>query len=130
MKVMLKELLAHILKRPIVVESGTSGIWTYRKWSDGTAECWGRWNGNITQYFSFSAGGMTWYVYYTTINYPFTFVGRAPVRNYTARAGSAFSWTASNLSNTTYSSNYYILAIGSQPTENFDLDIYAIGRWK
>lgn len=24
-----------------VVETGTSGIWTYRKWSDGTAECWG-----------------------------------------------------------------------------------------
>lgn len=25
-----------------IVESGTSGIWTYRVWSDGTAECWGR----------------------------------------------------------------------------------------
>lgn len=25
-----------------VVEVGTSGIWTYRKWSDGTAECWGK----------------------------------------------------------------------------------------
>ena len=25
-----------------VVEQGTDGIWTYRKWSDGTAECWGR----------------------------------------------------------------------------------------
>lgn len=24
-----------------IVESGTSGIWNYRKWSDGTAECWG-----------------------------------------------------------------------------------------
>ena len=26
----------------VVVEQGTSGIWTYRKWSDGTAECWGK----------------------------------------------------------------------------------------
>ena len=25
-----------------IVESGTSGIWTYRVWSDGTAECWGK----------------------------------------------------------------------------------------
>lgn len=25
-----------------VVEQGTSGIWTYRKWSSGFAECWGR----------------------------------------------------------------------------------------
>ena len=24
-----------------VVEEGTSGIWTYRKWASGTAECWG-----------------------------------------------------------------------------------------
>ena len=24
-----------------VVEQGTSGIWHYRKWSSGTAECWG-----------------------------------------------------------------------------------------
>ena len=25
-----------------IVEQGTSGIWTYRKWSSGVAECWGR----------------------------------------------------------------------------------------
>ena len=25
-----------------VIEQGTSGIWNYRKWSDGTVECWGR----------------------------------------------------------------------------------------
>lgn len=27
-----------------VVESGTSGIWTYRKWNSGLAECWGSHN--------------------------------------------------------------------------------------
>lgn len=25
-----------------VIEQGTSGIWTYRKWNSGVAECWGR----------------------------------------------------------------------------------------
>ncbi len=25
-----------------IVEQGTSGIWTYRKWNSGIAECWGR----------------------------------------------------------------------------------------
>lgn len=25
-----------------IVESGTEGIWSWRKWSDGTAECWGK----------------------------------------------------------------------------------------
>lgn len=27
-----------------VVEQGTSGIWTYRKWNSGIAECWGYWS--------------------------------------------------------------------------------------
>lgn len=26
-----------------VVETGTSGIWTYRKWNSGVVECWGYW---------------------------------------------------------------------------------------
>lgn len=26
----------------LVVEQGTSGMWTYRKWNSGIAECWGR----------------------------------------------------------------------------------------
>ena len=29
------------VKQNHLVEQGTDGIWTYRKWSDGTAECWG-----------------------------------------------------------------------------------------
>ncbi len=35
---------------PYISESGTDGIWTYRKWSDGTAECWGRASVSLTSY--------------------------------------------------------------------------------
>lgn len=43
-----------------IVESGTDGIWTWRKYSDGTAECWGTLNvGNVTQD-AFTAWG-SWY---------------------------------------------------------------------
>lgn len=31
-----------------IVEQGTSGIWTYRKWASGVAECWGSEQKNIT----------------------------------------------------------------------------------
>ena len=41
MKADVKELIGKILNTPVVVETGTSGIWTYRKWSDGTTEAWG-----------------------------------------------------------------------------------------
>ena len=40
-QISLKETLAKLLNTPMIVEQGTSGIWKYRKWSDGTAECWG-----------------------------------------------------------------------------------------
>ena len=35
-----KKLIYKILNLPLVVEQSTSGGWRYRKWSDGTAECW------------------------------------------------------------------------------------------
>ncbi len=33
-----------------VVEHGTSGIWTYRKWASGIAECWGTQRHTITSW--------------------------------------------------------------------------------
>ena len=56
-----------------VTECGTSGIWTYRKWSNGIAECWGT-SDEVTVTTWNSWGGM-----YTAANvikaynYPFTF---------------------------------------------------------
>lgn len=29
------------LNADYIIEQGTSGIWTYRKWASGLAECWG-----------------------------------------------------------------------------------------
>ena len=40
-----------------VVEQGTNGIWTYRKWASGIAECWGAQTWTIT---SWSTWG-SWY---------------------------------------------------------------------
>lgn len=42
MKLDLKELTAKLTNTPIVVDEGTSGIWTYRKWSSGVYEVWGK----------------------------------------------------------------------------------------
>ena len=35
-------LFAELMGVDFIVEQGTSGIWTYRKWNSGIAECWGR----------------------------------------------------------------------------------------
>jgi hypothetical protein len=35
------EILTTSITQDYIVEQGTSGIWTYRKWNSGIAECWG-----------------------------------------------------------------------------------------
>ena len=36
----IKKLLLKILNTDLVIAQGSSGGWTYRKWSSGTYECW------------------------------------------------------------------------------------------
>ena len=43
-----------------IVEYGTSGIWTYRKWNSGIAECWGK--TAATTYTFSSTSGYAYYV--------------------------------------------------------------------
>jgi hypothetical protein len=31
----------NLLEKDYIIEQGTDGIWTYRKWNSGIAECWG-----------------------------------------------------------------------------------------
>lgn len=48
----------------VVVQSGTEGIWTWRKWSDGVAECWanvtGPWSATFTQQATGSYSNSDW----------------------------------------------------------------------
>lgn len=37
----IKKFILKALNAGLPYDKGTSGIWTYRKYSDGTAECWG-----------------------------------------------------------------------------------------
>lgn len=50
-----------------LIEEGTSGIWTYRKWSNGIAECWGTYSKSI------AANTVDISNY---ITYPFTFTSK------------------------------------------------------
>lgn len=63
---------------PHIIESGTSVIWSYRKWSDGTAECWGKFAA-ITEL------STQWAGYYTanlgSIDYPAGLFSEPPILN-------------------------------------------------
>lgn len=62
-----------------IVEQGTSGIWTYRKWNSGIAECWGE------EYASVGANSTDNSHY---VQFPFTFKV-TPVVLVSLKAGSA-----------------------------------------
>lgn len=63
--------LVTLENRDYIVEQGTNGVWYYRKWNSGIAECWACTN------FTFSNNQLwvsPWcYISAAAINYPFTF---------------------------------------------------------
>lgn len=116
MKAELKELLARITNTPLVVETGTSGNWYYRKWSDGMAECWANfYDGTVTTSHQFTG------------NYPITFISipclQASGYNVAETDGGVrYARSAS-------ATNYEVYVKGSWNHDAYCY-IYAIGRWK
>lgn len=110
-----------------VIDYGTEGIWTYRKWSSGIAECWGTYNGTHGHY-STAFGG---YGYNTgDINYPTNLFIDVPEQFVSVRIDGGFGIYAGDV-NTSTASTTRIYAIssasGSQP---LTAKIHAIGKWK
>lgn len=107
-----------------VVEQGTSGIWTYRKWNSGIAEIWG-----FFDQVAINSG-------YISVAYPSGFAFTAePTVNATAWYGSAEPRTAKVLFITTSNALdrcalYLREADWTLPTGTFSANVVAIGRWK
>lgn len=69
----LLELRADLDYGDYVLEQGTSGIWTYRKWSSGTAECWLESDLSLTGSTPVAYMNGSAYLSQATVNLPFTF---------------------------------------------------------
>ena len=113
-----------------VVEQGTSGIWTYRKWSSGIAECWCAVADTVT-YEGEAFGG---YLYHTgDYSYPFNFISAPSVSynatfasGYNAIIGDSGSMGTSGFGRIKILSNYN----GDLQGASVIVRIHAIGRWK
>ena len=116
-----------------VVEEGTKGIWTYRKWNSGIAECWG--TSSVTSTFNKTWGAL--YVCEPTErqDYPFTFVAR-PVETVTMRnkgVGCFYYAESGNKGmNTTTQTAVYCATRPTSTVEQFVfyVDYHVSGRWK
>ena len=109
-----------------VVQQGTTGIWTYRKWSSGIAECWGYLETTASSY---SGPYGNFYAYHVTANFPSGLFISRPIamQNCTVSSGFAMPATNTNVSNTSYGC-YALANLNGSQTCGFD--IHAIGRWK
>ena len=109
----LKNVLNEVLPNSAVdyiVEQGTSGIWTYRKWNSGIAECWGR----------ISISGLT-----TNTPLPFTFANTSYETQVTLINNTN---TATNV--TAIVSNTNSVSIGVNTVPSGGARLYVIGKWK
>lgn len=133
LKTWLRDLTVHLLlvedkvKEDYIVEQGTSGIWIYRKWNSGIAECWGTYSATISHYTTAFGG----YGYNTgAVNFPTNLFVSAPICTFSAYIGNGFALTGTQTtSRSAASNNYYAVstASGSQSTNWY---IQVKGRWK
>ena len=115
-----------------VVEQGTSGIWTYRKWNSGIAECWG-----ITNSATFSMTTNWGGAYYasgtatTNIYFPSGLFTTTPVVSITrtgSGGGSGLVLASPHTVNTTSIAFYAIDTASGTRTCQYGIE--AKGRWK
>lgn len=112
-----------------IVDVGTDGIWTYRKWASGIAECWG--NGQYAVDCTTAAGSL--YCGSTTITLPSglfsasTYSVLATCGTSTGSGWPVYGRTGSP-STSSFNAAFYNTASASGKVIN--VQMYVVGRWK
>ena len=110
-----------------VIESGTSGSWTYRKWNSGVSECWGKWSNNV-------AVNSSWGVLYEgkfsdPISYPSGLFLQTPAL-IGSISGTAGFLEISGAGDATKTGAVYIVRPYSTQSNSYQVNLHAFGRWK
>lgn len=116
-----------------IVEQGTSGIWTYRKWNSGIAECWG--SATVT----INTTGTLWKTpIYAFLNvarqsYPFTF-NAVPNEIVGVKSGTNAMWLykqAGSDNSTTQTAQYALIKVDAFDNNTTAvLSYHVTGSWK
>lgn len=108
-----------------IVEQGTDGDTTYRKWNSGIAEMWINTTQNVAlnnAYGSLYQGAWSW-------NFPFAFVSKPIVTTSRFCWGTGASW-GQTAGVSTSSAFLRGIDIASRASGSCEIMAYAIGRWK
>lgn len=127
MKLDVKELIAKLTNTPMVVEQGTDGRWAYRKWSDGTAECW-QWTASASIQTSRTYGNGYYKEHSDTFAFPSGLFTSAPTTEITVESNGGLMYFAVKTTNLSRVEGYY--ASVANETRTVYTHIYCIGKWK
>lgn len=104
-----------------VVEEGTNGIWSYRKWSNGDAECWGMFIKSVAA----GAADST-----SIYHYPFTFTA-TPVSIVSIACGGADLYRGHFERSGTTAAQVRVTLINKHTAAvNFTAFVYSKGKWR
>lgn len=110
-----------------IVEQGTSGIWTYRKWNSGIAECWtSAWQIDTAGSVSSLMGG-----YYGKViaDLPFTFVTVGNISG-NGCTGTGLGWVYCGVDSTNNATQVNIYVCGNQNSTAIKYRCHVTGTWK
>ena len=108
----------------VIEEEGTSGIWYYRKWSSGIAECWGQPSKSVASSGTFLGAN----AYSTNFALPSGLFVSVDSANANPRVGSGYAIPA--YINTTPTSVGVDALSNESGTKDFSAYIFVRGRWK
>jgi hypothetical protein len=121
---------------PTIQAQGTAGIWTYRTWSDGTAECWGKkdFTVNVTSAWGnmYTSGAIVG----SNISFPFGLFAETPIVNASLLVRSAGGilmapgGAGSNIANMDQTGVYEIARGTALSNVAYTINYQVIGRWK
>lgn len=111
-----------------VVEHGTKGIWTYRMWASGVAECWG--GQSYSSMAVNTAYGNLYYHQSNPVLLPFTFAKLTDMQaTVYATTGGLYGVSVKSGTSTSQIA-YYITSAKAEARANLTVELHISGRWK
>ena len=118
------ELRADLGYGDYVLEQGTSGIWTYRKWASGAAECWGQPSKSVASSGTFLGA----YAFSTYFSLPTGLFASVAEANVNPKLGNGYAIPAYiNLTNASIGVD---ALANNSGTQTFSAHISVKGKWK
>lgn len=111
-----------------IVEQGVSGIWTYRKWASGVAECWAKITQTVTPGDAW-AGTLNLTPYVITVTTPIEFTGIDCV-NASAYVGNGHTITSSVSATPPNKISIPALSLYMTGQQECRVYVHVMGRWK